>query len=278
MKNFVKALFAAALILINCAASHAMLGENESETRYRYMNATGFADYPPFGTFYRGDFSSLFDDFIKDFCTAKDFEITYMSSQDNYNQDVQDVRTGNIDFIIGMYSATDEYRGIEFIYPAATINPIHIATLPERTEEIQTIDDLKGLKGLISAQEHLSDYINDKIGELQIEKNSSSYDMFEKLAKGEVDYIIGSRYFLMIESAKLGIKDKISFSKKAVWNIPVFFGVSKAYRHRGLVMEFMGKELKKPEVQQKINNYLIQMIHNIERENAGVVPPTFINK
>lgn len=273
MKNLIKVMLVFAFLALNTNTSLAMLGE--SEVQNKRINLTGFPDYPPFGeTGYTINFRSMFDDFLIGFKEKNSF-IPEFIFKDNYNDTVQEIRTGKIDLIIGMYNATALYNGIDFIYPAVTINPIHIITLPSRTNEIQQIEDVKGLKGAVHTKEHFSDYAEKQIADFNLEKIDDTYKLYEKLFKGEIDYIFSSRYFAMIETSKLGIKNKISFSKKPIWVMPLFFGVSKSYKYRRQVTEYIGSELKKPEVKEKINNYLIEIINNVERENAGVVPPTF---
>lgn len=279
MKIFIKIFLLTIFLASNITNSYAMLGEEEErEVRYIDINVTGYRNYPPFGENTEDKvFESMLDGFLLDFKKDKEFDITY-KMRGKYSEAVQNVRTGNIDLIIGIYNATNIYNGIEFIFPAAITNPIHIITLPNRTKEIEQLEDVKGLKGAIHANEHYSDYVAKQLNNFNIEKIDNSYELFEKLFKGEIDYFFSSRYFTMIEASKLGITNKISYSKKPIWSMPMFFGISKSYKYRRNVTEYIGKELKKPEVKEKINNYLIEMINNIERENVGIVPPTFVTE
>lgn len=280
MKYLIKVFTAAVFICTSIANSNAMLDLNESASKKsnKHVMATGFVDYPPFGSVneYR-TFISMFDGFLRDYAKEHNFEIAFhLKSADQYNLSVQDIRSGKIDFIIGIYSESNLYNGIEIVYPAATHNPVHIVMLPDRISEIKDFNDLKKLKGAIHKNEHFSDYVNKQIKEYNIEYVDNSYELFEKLFTREIDYIFSSKYFCMIQAAKLGLGKQISYSKKPIWNIPMFFGISKSFRYRKYMYETLGQELKKPENKEKINNYLIEMINNIEKENSGVVPPTFL--
>lgn len=250
------------------------------ETQDRYLgekkniSVTGFKNYPPFGYMEKNLFKSLFDGFWDSYENRYGFRATRYPSK-NYASSVIDVRMGNIDFLFGMYNQTSIYNGIEYIYPAAINNPIHLVIMPENAEKIKTIEDVKGLKGAIHVDEPLSDYIKEYLKSLQVVTVNNSHDIFKMLFMGEIDYIIGGKYFYMIESTKLGINKQVLYSKEPVWNMPVFFGVSKPYKHRPLLVKSLSEILKTDVAKEKINNYLIQIIHNTEVEYSGVVPPDF---
>ncbi len=94
-------------------------------------------------------------------------------------------------------------------------------------------------------------------GKLNIEKVDNSYDLFKKLFDKEIDYIIGGRYFYMIEASKLGLQNKISFSKQALWDMPLFIGISKTYRDRAYINQTLSKKLRNPKNSEKINTKIV---------------------
>ena len=99
--------------------------------------------------------------------------------------------------------------------------------------------------------------------------------MYELLFAGKVDYIIGSRYFSMIEAMKLGIYDKISFSKQAIWDMPLFIGISKMSPHKKLLSKTFAAFMERPETRKKIEQTLIDMVNKVQKDTVGVVPPSF---
>lgn len=265
------------IILSFINSSYAQMKTDDSNLQYirsKEMRITGFRHYPPFGWIEEGGYKSFMTDFFKEYHKKYNFHAGFYPSK-NYVNDVIDVRSGKLDVIWGMYNQTTIYNGIEYIFPSFANNPIHIITLPENTSRIKTISDARKLKGAIYAEEPLSDYIESYLKKLNIQRVENPYELFRLLFTKEIDYIIGGKYFYMIESAKLGLSKQIRFSKNAVWDMPMFVGVSKPYRHRALVVKSLKDILGDAKTKEKINNSLIQMLDNIEKQYSGVVPPTF---
>jgi hypothetical protein len=99
--------------------------------------------------------------------------------------------------------------------------------------------------------------------------------MFEKLFTKEADYIISSYYFGMLEAIRLGLKKQIAPAKEALWNIPVFVGVSKTSRNRELISKRLTKYLNEPQNTDMLKRNIQNVINDFEKKYQGVVPPTF---
>lgn len=278
--KLVKILFAA--LVLSTSAAHAMLGgyTDNLKAPTKYIKIGGFPDYPPFGevkdTKHIGSFHSVFDIIIKEHSQKYRTEYIQTSTNLNYKNVLENAITGEVELLLGMYTDTDKYKSVEILFPAAIHNPIHILTLPDKAGEISDVNDLKKFKGAVHANEHVSDYIQKQFDSLNVEVVDNSSALFEKLFTGKIDYILSGRYFSIIEASKLGLKDKISFSKRPVWIMPMFFGVSQASKQKKFLAESFIRILKDPQTPQKVNDYLIEMINNIEKENRGVVPPAFL--
>lgn len=245
---------------------------------HKTIKVTGFNDYPPLGyaipqTGY-DDYKSVFDEFMAQYYKRNTIR-RELDVWKEYIDEVRDVRSGKIDLIMGMYGETDIYNGIEYIYPAAFINHIYAVMMPEKMDEISQVNDFKKLKGAMSSHEHVSDYVARQLKEFDIEVIESSYEIYEKLFTGQIDFVFSSKYFAIIELSKLGLQDRVSFSTKPLWSMPVFFGVSKTSEHRNYLRISLSESFKDPTVQEQIKNSLIKMINDIEEENRGIVPPTF---
>ncbi|MDD4556684.1 MAG: ABC transporter substrate-binding protein [Alphaproteobacteria bacterium] len=279
MNKFFKTLLFTFMMCLIFSKAFAMLDTSERERkRFKAMNVTSFIDYPPFGYLQepekKSTFTSFLKNFLNDYAEEHNFQITYTIGN-SYLEEIRDVRSGKIDLILGIYSKTEIYNGIEYIYPSVVNNPIYIITMPNRINGIKSTADLTSLKGGIHTKEHWNDYVQTQINRLKTEKFDNSYKLFEKLFRGEIDYIIGSRYFYMVEASKLGLLNKISFSKSAVWDMPMFLGLSKTSRDRAYIAQTLTRKLENPKNLEKINNYLIEMMNNIEKQNQGVVSPEF---
>lgn len=250
-------------------------GVNRSQEE---LKVAAFLDYPPFGDYvnppYRESFVSIFQPIIKEYAEKQNFEVIYILKQ-NYSTSVRDVRRGEIDMLLGMYHETAMYTGLEYIFPAAINNPIVAVMLPSRIGQVKSKKDLKKLRGAMSSHEHLSDFVNQELKEYQLKKFDKSYDMYERLFAGEIDYILGSQYFSIIEASKLGLRKKVSFSKQALWNMPMFIGVSKTSPHKKFLSKTFTTMMERPETLKQINQILIDTINKVEKDNIGVVPPSF---
>ena len=163
----------------------------------------------------------------------------------------------------------------KYVFPAAVNNPIVAIMLPGRIHEVKSRADLKKLRGAMSTHEHLSDFVAQELKQYNVKKFEKSLDMYERLFAGQIDYIIGSRYFSMIEAMKLGIYNKVSFSKQAIWNMPLFIGISKTSFHKKFLSRTFAALMEDPRTTKRIEQILIDTIKKIEKETEGVVPPTF---
>ena len=103
----------------------------------------------------------------------------------------------------------------------------------------------------------------------------TSYAMFEKLFTREADYIITSYYYGMVEAIKLGIQKQVAPAKQALWNIPMFVGVSKTSRNRDLIAKRLTAYLHDDNNIKVLKESLQEEIKKIEKQYEGTVPPTF---
>lgn len=245
------------------------------------LHMTGYIDYAPFGwvdnpnAIVYGNFHTVFQPMIDWFIKEANIKMHYDLQQKTFDDLTQKVRQGDIDFLVGAYFETEIFKGLHLLYPAVIYNPITVFMLPNRINEVKSTDDLKKLKGVRNTYEYFSDFVEKKVAELNPVEVDSSYAMFEKLFTREVDYIITSYYYGMIEAIKLGLKKQIAPAKQTLWNIPVFVGVSKTSRHRELISKRLTKYLQDKNNKDIIQKNLQQIINDFEKQHEGVVPPTF---
>ena len=267
------------IILLAESATAQMVELKKEKNRVKEeLKVAAFLDYPPFGNYanppYRDSFSSIFQPIIDDYAATQNFEVTYVITK-NYSTLVRDVRRGEIDMLLGMYHETAMYMGLEYVFPAAINNPVVVIMLPGRIREVTSRADLKKLRGGMSAQEHISDFAAQELKQYNVKKFEKSIDMYERLFTGQIDYILGSRYFSMIEALKLGVYNKVSFSKQPIWNMPLFIGISKTSIHKKLLSRTFTALMNKPETAKRIEQILINTITQVEKETEGIVPPSF---
>jgi len=252
------------------------------QTKLRDVKITGFIDYAPFGAVEHpgedliGRFHSIWQPMISQIQKENNLKISYDLKQKRYDDLVQKVRSGKIDVILGAYHETELYRGLEFIFPSIITNPITVFMLPNRINEVKSTEDLKKLKGVRLQREVFSDFVEQQLQEYNIEKVDTSYALFEKLFTKQADYILISQYAGLIEAYKLGLREQISISKQALWNIPLFIGISKVSPHRKLLAQKLTHYAKEQKNQEALKDLLIKTITDFGKEHDGVVPPTFV--
>lgn len=275
MKKFRKTLLLAVLAVFfgHTAAAQVQFGVPKSLS-ISILRTISFWDYYPLGSTTSGYYEGIFDEFMLDFRTFAKFKPENLFGSD-YAETIRRGTKGAADIILGMYSDTSLYADLKFIYPAAIDNPVHLVMLPSRIGEIKKISDLKNMKGAIDSREHWSDFVRDQLENFNLEKVDNSYDLYGKLIRGEIDYIFTTYWFGMAEMMKLGVQNMVTISKKSIWNMPVFIGISKASAEREYLSHYLTQWLSKPEVRNKIKQRAIDILHQIEEENKGTVPPSY---
>ena len=289
MKNILRILltFAIAFGISNPAAAQIKNVTLKTDA-YDTISVIGFTNYPPVGYFEkqlkykdREDafievYRTVFESLLKEFAQATGKRIKYVNEKnDNYRELIRKVRGGKIDMALGIYHETKLYEGLEIIFPSLINNPISIIMLPKNAGKIKNLSQLKKLKGAVSSREYLSDFVSEQMKEYNLEYIDEPEKMFEKLYTGEIDYVFASYFFGIIESSKLGLRDKLSFSKQVIWNMPLFLGISKLSPNRNYLVGKLTSYSEKPESKTKMENKLREMIMEFELKNRGVVPPAY---
>ncbi|MBQ9235740.1 MAG: hypothetical protein IJ738_02795 [Alphaproteobacteria bacterium] len=236
----------------------------------------GYEDYPPFGWLDDNNrLQSVFGVIMDNLKTEinKDFIYrTYKQTEENWGEDVANKQ---LDIFLGAYNQSDKFERMQLMYPAILSNPVTFFMLTIRTGEVKTPEDLKRLKGLRYSGEVFTDFVENRLSELNLEPCDSFYDIFEKLFTRKADYVVTGYYFGMIEAIKSGLKNYIAISKQPLWNIPVFVGVSETSPHKDRIIRHIARYFNDKQVKNDVNEKLQDIIRQFERQYAGVVPPTF---
>lgn len=278
MKLFKPLLYITAFTFIAANAFAMVEVKNDKNTLSKEMKATTFIDYPPFGEIRDGynlnTFSTIFKQFMDDYAKDNYFDVEYVITR-KYDTLIRDVRRGEIDVLLGMYFETELYKGLEIVYPSIINNPMTVIMLPARIGEIKSTADLKKLKGGFNKKEHISDYAKNQMKMYQITEFDSADKLFESLFTGKIDYVFSSYYYGIVQTSRLGLRNKVSFAKQTLWDMPLFIGVSKTSPQRKLLVKTLTRTCENPATKKKMNDYLVETINKIEQENAGTVPPAY---
>lgn len=238
------------------------------------MRVTSFEDYYPVGQMSSGHYEGILDEFLNDFKNYANFS-TETYHEGDYITTIRRSIKGRADIILGIYADTSLYADLKYIYPAAFDNPVHLVMLPSNAHKIKKIDDLKELKGAIDSREYWSDFVNNQLSNFKLEKFDNSQELYAKLMSGEIDYIFTTYWYGSIEMMKLGIYDLVTISKKSIWGMPVFIGISKASYEKDYLSHNLTQWLSKPEVTNKIKQRAISILKATEEKYRGTVPLTY---
>ena len=270
------------LVFLWTAAGYAFVRyEDKHPQKVRRLTITGFHNYAPFGYVEHPDekiwgrFFTVFQPMIDTFRQENNLKIKNKITKNDYEQQVIDVRQGEIDIALGVYHHTEAFRGLEILYPAAFINPITAFVLPNRVNDIKNLDDLKKLKGVRWEKEIYTDFAESQLKEFDIVSAKTPFEMFELLFTKKVDYILASQYFGLIEASKLGLRNQISVAKQTLWQLPMFIGVSKFSKERKMIAQKLTRYLEKPENRELLKQNIIKIVEDAEIKAQGIVPPTF---
>lgn len=279
MKKFWLTLTLILSLIVQSADAQFMIDKsNRSGNRFS-IKVTSFPDYFPFAVLKeptaRQPLVTIFDKGLKEFAQQGNFEIKYLTFED-YPSAVSGVRRGKADLLLGAYYATKLYSGLEYIYPAALHNPIHVIMLPKNISKVEKVEDLKNLKGIYIESEHFSDYMLKNFENFNIKPVKTPYEAYEKLFVGDVDFVIGSYYYNYAYTLQTGLNNYVAFSKAALWNMPLFLTISKASpiskQLRTSLTQFINTDVFK----QSISDELQNKMHELEEKSRGVVPPKFV--
>lgn len=262
-----------AFIFSQRAVSQIQLGPSHKFTGGR-LSVTPFYDYFPLSGKEICGQGGIFDDLVKDLVTLTTFK-SNMYCVDSYEDSIRNGAKGKGDIALGVYSDTSLYEEWKIIYPAAIDNPVHLVMIPSRISEVKSIDDLKNLKGAIDTRDHFNDFVTDQLQNFNLEKLDNSEEIYRKLISGEIDYVFVTYWYGMAEVLKLGVQEMVSFSKKSIWNMPLFLGISKMSPGREFFSHHLTEWMKDDAVREKIKQRALDILQQLAEENRGKVPLTY---
>ncbi|MCQ2734612.1 MAG: transporter substrate-binding domain-containing protein [Alphaproteobacteria bacterium] len=241
----------------------------------------GLPDYPPFSVLKTKSGVRIFESaFILPLRKAMkkygvDIEFSDKADSQTIKMLMIEMRAGLSQLFIGANSDTKMFTGLELIYPAVVTNPIHLITLVEKQGQIKSISDLEKLKGVACSAEYFSDFVTRKLKEININFVDTPYDAYEKLFKGEADYMMGSLYYNKIMASRFGIGKYLTYSKNPIYKIPVFLALSPVMPKRSEYQEAIHEALLNPEFARNVKEEIIRIVEEEIKANDGIVPPSF---
>ncbi len=239
-----------------------------------FVRLTAFDNFP-ISQITSKELITVFDPFLSKLGQKHKIKFQYDEAKENINAKMAKTRTGKTDLIVGIYQLTKDHQGLEIIYPSILSNPIKFITLNNSNIKIQSAEDLKALKFGFNTEEIVSDFVKQQIKNLNAQEYTSDEDLYKDLFERKIDAIISSYYRAVITTAKMGLRKKVSFSSNAIWNMPLFFGISKLFPQRKFLREILINESSLPENKTLIEENLKNIVREFEIQHQGAVPPAY---
>ncbi len=149
----------------------------------------------------------------------------------------ENARSGEIDFIVGIYSNDERKTYLDFTVPYMT-DPNSIFVMKNKTFHFDKWEDLIGKKGLTMHGEsfgvELDRFIDEK---LSMHKAYDVNTIFKLLETGRSDYILWGYYPFLIHIVQTGYKDRIIPLPKNVTVENMYMAFSKKSKYLHLLPE-----------------------------------------
>ncbi len=270
-----------ALLFICAAVQAAILGKDFSGNKTK-ITATTFSDFFPFGyTVPVGEYNkalgSVFENVLQKFFEGDTYTLEY-KLYDDLKEAATSVRLGQTDIFIGAYYASKTFDGIDYVFPAAFENPVHILMSAQSTNTIKSMADLENLKGIYNKQEHFSDFVMQNFERMHLSGVENADEAYRMLLTGEADYMLGSYYYNYVKTVEMGLKSDLVFSANALWNMPMFFAVSQMCDKKDSLVAHLTRAVTNPEFSETLVRDIKETIKNFEIQHQGIVAPAYIRK
>ncbi|AQL38215.1 substrate-binding periplasmic protein [Pseudomonas syringae] len=122
------------------------------------------------------------------------------------SQALEEVRTGRMDLLADAPMNTAQLESLDYIHPPIVQNDIMVWTRRDHAVPFNAISELHGHPGTISEKTRLTPSFEALTRQhLALERMSGLTPAFQKLALGEVDYVLAGRYagMVMVQTLKL---------------------------------------------------------------------------
>lgn len=276
MKFFIKiCTFVSLLFALSAYGASVII--NKQYTPDKPLVCTTYSDYFPFGYYeidfrQRKVFKSVFEDILqeynippKNFCSYRHIDLLQEATLE--------MKSGKVQLFMGAFYLPDDF---DFIYPALLNNPVHLMMLPDKIDGIHHVEDLKKLKGIYLQNEPFSPHIINIFKQLSLTSVDNVDDAYRRLLIGEADYMLGSYFYQYPQVLERGLKGYIAFSARPLWNMPMFFALSKSTKNAKEIHEYFRRIINKS-FQEKIMQRIKELIEQKEQQTIGIVPPTYAN-
>jgi polar amino acid transport system substrate-binding protein len=139
------------------------------------------------------------------------------------SQALEEVRTGRMDMLADTPLNSAELESLDFIHPPIAQNDIMVWTRIGHEQPFNSLADLQGHPGAMSEKTRVTAGFDQAIkAQLTLEKQASLVQAFQKLAAGQVGFVLAGRYAGMAVTQALDIAKDLQ-TQPAVLDHPGFY-------------------------------------------------------
>lgn len=122
------------------------------------------------------------------------------------SQALEEVRTGRMDMLADTPLNSAELESLDFIHPPIAQNEIMVWTRTGHEQPFNSLADLQSHPGAMSEKTRVTPGFDEAIkAHLRLERQSSLLQAFQKLAAGQVEFVLAGRYAGMAVTQALNI-------------------------------------------------------------------------
>ncbi len=246
------------------------------------LRITSYSDYFPFGEAVGKSHAtmvldSLFADVFAQYISPKEYRIEFLPFE-TMEATMEALHENGADVFMGAYYASADFEKLDFVFPAVLVNKIHVMMTPDKISSVRNLEDLKNLKGIYNQREHFADYTVQKFKDMNVSPVESADEAYKMILTGEADYLLGSYYYNYAKTAEMGLKDYVSFSTGALWNMPMFIAIAKNVKNPKNVHELFRRLASDIVFRESVVQSLKKAVKEKEEASQGVVPPMYVRE
>ncbi|MBD8474621.1 transporter substrate-binding domain-containing protein [Pseudomonas sp. CFBP 8770] len=133
------------------------------------------------------------------------------------SQALEEVRSGRMDLLVDAPLTVSELESLDYVHPAQVPNDYLVWTLRSAPLPYRSLADLHGHTGAISAKARPTQAFMTLAAEhLKLATTENLQQSFDRLVRGEVEYVIAGRYSGAAMAQAQGVGDKLQSSELPV--------------------------------------------------------------
>lgn len=155
-----------------------------------------------------------------------EFNITVKTQILPWARAIENMKSGELDMIPVIFYTDNRAEFMAFTIPYIDV-PTAVFVPKGKSFPFDTLDDLKGRRGLMMREDSISEEFKSFEPNLNITKLTNYEQIFNMLGDNRADYAVAAQYGFFIHAKKMGYENKIERLPKPVATRNLYFAFSK---------------------------------------------------